>query len=81
MPSHPDIVVRDALIADGSGGPLTEGDVAIGDGLILSAGAEVGSPCAIDAMPVTSGRVAMIVLAIGRRGNTRPEVGQTTRPA
>jgi N-acyl-D-amino-acid deacylase len=40
VPSHPDIVVRDALIADGSGGSLTEGDVAIGDGLVLSAGSE-----------------------------------------
>jgi len=40
VPSFPDIVVRDALIADGSGGPLAAGDVAIGDGLILSAGPE-----------------------------------------
>jgi len=40
VPSYADIVVRDALIADGSGGPLTEGDVAIGDGFILSAGSE-----------------------------------------
>ncbi|HYS32761.1 MAG TPA: D-aminoacylase [Streptosporangiaceae bacterium] len=38
MPSFPDIVVRDALIADGSGGPLAGGDVAIGDGVILTAG-------------------------------------------
>lgn len=36
--AHPDLVVRDALIADGSGGPLTEGHVAIGEGRILSAG-------------------------------------------
>ncbi|MGI9008231.1 MAG: N-acyl-D-amino-acid deacylase family protein [Streptosporangiaceae bacterium] len=35
-----DFVVRNALIADGSGGPLTEGDVAIGAGRILSAGRE-----------------------------------------
>ncbi len=40
MPSFPDIVVRDALIADGSGDPLAGGDVAIGDGQILSAGPE-----------------------------------------
>lgn len=35
-----DFVVRNALIADGSGGPLTDGDVAIGEGRILSAGRE-----------------------------------------
>ncbi|HUZ54932.1 MAG TPA: hypothetical protein VMU94_20700 [Streptosporangiaceae bacterium] len=40
MPSYAEIVVRSALIADGTGGPLTDGDVAIGDGRILSAGAE-----------------------------------------
>jgi len=38
VPAFPDIVVRDALIADGSGGRLADGDVAVGDGLILSAG-------------------------------------------
>jgi len=35
-----DLVVRDALIADGSGGPLGQGDVAVKDGLIESAGGE-----------------------------------------
>ena len=40
MPPYAEIVVRNALIADGSGGPLTDGDVAIADGRILSAGAE-----------------------------------------
>jgi N-acyl-D-aspartate/D-glutamate deacylase len=38
MPAFADIVVRDALIADGSGGPVAAGDVAIGAGRILSAG-------------------------------------------
>src|SRR5215472_6676268 len=33
-----DLIVRDALIADGTGGPLRPGDVAVGDGRILSAG-------------------------------------------
>ena len=36
-----DLVVRNALIADGSGGPLAEGDVAVADGRIVSAGASV----------------------------------------
>jgi N-acyl-D-amino-acid deacylase len=40
MPSGADIVIRNALIADGTGGPLAHGDVAIADGRILSAGAE-----------------------------------------
>ena len=35
-----DLVVRDVLIADGSGGPLRPGDVAVRDGLIESAGDE-----------------------------------------
>ncbi|HEX9063468.1 MAG TPA: D-aminoacylase [Streptosporangiaceae bacterium] len=35
-----DFVVRNAVIADGSGGALREGDVAIGAGRILSAGRE-----------------------------------------
>ncbi len=40
MSDTADFVVRDALIADGLGGPLTGGDVAIGAGRILSAGPE-----------------------------------------
>jgi N-acyl-D-amino-acid deacylase len=40
MGSAAELVVRDALIADGSGGPLRHGDVAVGDGRILSAGPE-----------------------------------------
>jgi N-acyl-D-amino-acid deacylase len=36
-----DLVIRDALIADGSGGPLTGGDVAVADGRIVSAGEPV----------------------------------------
>src|SRR5215813_4307344 len=40
MPSVADFVIRNALIADGSGGPLINGDVAIGDGRILTTGAE-----------------------------------------
>jgi N-acyl-D-amino-acid deacylase len=35
-----ELVIRNALIADGNGGPLTDGDVAVGDGRILSAGDE-----------------------------------------
>lgn len=35
-----DLVVRDAVIADGTGGPLGHGDVAVRDGLIMSAGDE-----------------------------------------
>ena len=35
-----EFVIRNALIADGSGGPLTDGDVAVAGGLILSARAE-----------------------------------------
>jgi N-acyl-D-amino-acid deacylase len=35
-----DLIIRNALIADGNGGPLADGDVAIGDGRILSTGAE-----------------------------------------
>ncbi len=50
MPSCADFVVRNALIADGTGSPLTDGDVAIGDGRILSAGAEpaLAGPSAIE---------------------------------
>jgi N-acyl-D-amino-acid deacylase len=33
-----DLVVRDALIADGSGGPLASGDVAVAEGRIVSVG-------------------------------------------
>jgi N-acyl-D-amino-acid deacylase len=33
-----DLIVRDALIADGSGGPLSSGDVAVADGRIVSVG-------------------------------------------
>jgi N-acyl-D-amino-acid deacylase len=33
-----DLVVRDALIADGSGGPLASGDVAVAEGWIVSVG-------------------------------------------
>jgi len=40
MPSATDFVIRNAVIADGTGGPLTGGDVAIGDGRIITAGAE-----------------------------------------
>ncbi len=40
MASVADLVVRDALIADGTGGPLGQGDVAVADGLILTAGGE-----------------------------------------
>ncbi|MGN6681870.1 MAG: N-acyl-D-amino-acid deacylase family protein [Streptosporangiaceae bacterium] len=40
MPPAADVVIRNALIADGNGGPLTNGDVAIGDGRILTVGAE-----------------------------------------
>ncbi|HEX5190246.1 MAG TPA: D-aminoacylase [Streptosporangiaceae bacterium] len=35
-----DLIIRNALIADGNGTPLADGDVAIGDGRILSTGAE-----------------------------------------
>ena len=34
------MVIRSALIADGNGGPITDGDVAVGGGRILTAGAE-----------------------------------------
>jgi N-acyl-D-amino-acid deacylase len=40
MPSAADFVIRNTLIADGAGGPLANGDVAIGDGRILTTGAE-----------------------------------------
>ncbi len=40
MSETADVVVRNALIADGSGGPLAHGDVAIGAGRIMSAGSE-----------------------------------------
>jgi N-acyl-D-amino-acid deacylase len=45
-----EFVVRNALITDGSGGPLSEGDVAIGAGRILSAGDEPASagPATVD---------------------------------
>jgi N-acyl-D-amino-acid deacylase len=36
----PDLIIRDAMIADGSGGPLGHGDVAVGDGVILAVGGE-----------------------------------------
>ena len=35
-----DLIVRDAVIADGTGGPLGHGDIAVRDGLIVSAGDE-----------------------------------------
>jgi N-acyl-D-amino-acid deacylase len=35
-----DLIVRNALIADGSGSPVTSGDVAVAEGRIVSAGAE-----------------------------------------
>jgi N-acyl-D-amino-acid deacylase len=38
MPRVADVIIRNALIADGNGGPLTDGDVAIGEGRILTAG-------------------------------------------
>jgi N-acyl-D-aspartate/D-glutamate deacylase len=40
MPPAANVVIRNALIADGNGGPLTDGDVAIGGGRILTVGAE-----------------------------------------
>src|SRR5258708_12068595 len=40
MPSAADFVIRNAVIADGTGGPLAGGDVGIGDGRIITAGAE-----------------------------------------
>lgn len=40
MASAADLVIRNALIADGTGGPLASGDVAVGNGRILTAGAE-----------------------------------------
>src|SRR5258708_3956919 len=40
MPTAADFVIRNALIADGIGGPLANGDVAIGNGRILTTGAE-----------------------------------------
>jgi N-acyl-D-amino-acid deacylase len=40
MPSTADFVIRNARIADGTGGPLTDGDVAIAAGRILTTGAE-----------------------------------------
>ncbi len=40
MSSAADLVIRDAVIADGSGGPLGYGDIAVRDGLIESAGDE-----------------------------------------
>ncbi len=45
MGSEADLIVRDALIADGTGGPMPRGDVAVADGLIVSAGRQ----------PVTAG--------------------------
>ena len=35
-----DLIIRDVVIADGSGGPLGHGDVAVAGGLITSAGSE-----------------------------------------
>src|SRR5215469_6803576 len=55
MPSVADFVIRNALIADGSGGPLANGDVAIGDGTILTTGAE----------PAPSGRPTVTLDARG----------------
>src|SRR5258708_38599534 len=40
MPTAADLAIRNALIADGMGGPLANGDVAIGNGRILTTGAE-----------------------------------------
>jgi N-acyl-D-amino-acid deacylase len=50
MPRVADVVIRNALIADGNGGPLTDGDVAVGDGRILTAGDEPAQtgPATID---------------------------------
>ena len=39
MPSAADFVIRNALIADGTGRPLADGDVSIGEGVILTTGA------------------------------------------
>src|SRR5215217_7594491 len=36
-----DLVVRGGTVADGSGGPLTQADIAIKDGTILAVGPEV----------------------------------------
>src|SRR5215831_6053059 len=45
-----ELVVRNALIADGTGGPLRDGDVAISEGRIVSAGSEpvVAGPLTTD---------------------------------
>lgn len=43
MESIAELVIRDAVIADGSGGPLTHGDVAVAGGRITSAGSDVVS--------------------------------------
>jgi len=50
MPPAADVVIRNALIADGNGGPLTDGDVAIGDGRILTVGGEAApaGPATVD---------------------------------
>ena len=48
MEPRAELVIRDALIADGSGGPLADGDVAVSGGRITSAG---GDP--ISAGPAT----------------------------
>jgi N-acyl-D-amino-acid deacylase len=40
MPPDADFVIRNALIADGNGGPLADGDVAIGPGVILTTGSD-----------------------------------------
>jgi N-acyl-D-amino-acid deacylase len=50
MPPAAEVVIRNALIADGNGGPLTNGDVAIGDGRILTVGTEAApaGPATVD---------------------------------
>jgi N-acyl-D-amino-acid deacylase len=53
--SAADLVIRDAVLADGSGGPLGHGDVAVKDGLILSAGSE----------PVHAGPATIEIDALG----------------
>jgi N-acyl-D-amino-acid deacylase len=40
MDSVAELVVRDVVIADGTGGPLGHGDIAVADGLIVSSGSE-----------------------------------------
>ena len=38
------LIFRNATIVDGTGGPVTEGDVAVRDGLLTQVGGHVGGP-------------------------------------